>query len=219
MPRKLSDSQMLLVAARDSSVDCVSAWLKLGADPDYPGLYGKTPLMSACDRGKLRSARKLIEWGANVNARDKEKNTVLMHACSEVVNPKVVELLLSRIDGINRKNAYGQTALMLAASSGNAEVVRQLVQHGADVNVVSDQQETPLTFAVVWGHRDVIEVLLQANVDVNWTDEHGWTPLKYALHEKRWEIANLLHDHGAGLAPLTNGASPVQKRERQKMAK
>jgi len=139
---------------------------------------------------------------------------VLMHACShsQMVNAKIVELLLSLVDDLNVKNAYGQTALMLAASSGNAEAVRLLVQFGADVNAVSDQQETALDVRCCLGAPDVIEILLQANVDVNWTDDHGWTPLKYALHEKRWDIANLLHDQGAGLAPLTNGAVKVRKR-------
>ena len=203
MPKKLSDEQMLFVSARDLSVEEVSEWLKSGADPDRPNRYGVTPLMAACDSGKLRSAKKLIEWGANVNAADREKNTVLMHACSQVVNPRIVEYLLSRIDDdVNRKNAYGHSALMLAASNGNAEAIRQLLQHGADVNAISDQQETPLTFAIVWGHRQVVEILLQAKVNLNWTDDHGWTPLKYALHEKRWDIANLLHDHGAGLRRL-----------------
>ena len=208
VPTKLArkDNRLLNAASRGDIV-VLSRLLTNGADPDLPDRYGITPLMAACRSGQFKSVKQLLDRGANVNAADKEKCTVLMHACSEIVKSRIVEYLMRLGCDVHGKNVYGNTALMLAASNGNANVVRLLVQHGADVDAVSAHQETPLTFAVVWGHIEVVKVLLEAGVDVNWKDDHGWTSLKYALHEKRWKIANLLHDHGAQLAPLKNGAT------------
>ena len=218
MAKRSTKEQLLYLSARDGLVDEVSACLADGVDPDHlTGYkYGITPLMAACRSGEYPCVKVLVEHGANVNAVDKEKNTVLMHACSENVNPKIVAYLLPRIHAVNCKNAYGHTALMLAAANDNPKVVRLLIEHGAEVNVVSDNQETALTFAVVWGQIKVVKELLKANVDINWIDEHGWTPLKYALYEKRWDIANLLHDHGAILAPLKSGSKQVGKRAASK---
>jgi ankyrin repeat protein len=62
----------------------------------------------------------------------------------------------------------GSTALHHAAWRGHADVVKLLLQAGADVNAKTrSNSETPLHLAAMHGHTDVIQLLLQAGADVN----------------------------------------------------
>lgn len=48
--------------------------------------------------------------------------------------------------------------VMLAAYHGHAQLVKLLIQHGADPNRVNDRGQTPLAGAVFKGEAEVIEV-------------------------------------------------------------
>jgi ankyrin repeat protein len=167
--------------------------------PDLHDRYGVTPLMEACRSGHLDCVEVLVRAGANVNAADKEKTTVLMHACSGRSDSTIVEYLIAHGVHVNERDAYGCTAIMRAASKGDAGIIRVLLQGGAEVNTESDNHETALTFAIVWNRIKIVEALIEAGANLQWVDDKGWTPLLYAVYEKKWKIANLLQEHGAGI--------------------
>ncbi|KAK8922471.1 hypothetical protein H634G_00588 [Metarhizium anisopliae BRIP 53293] len=57
----------------------------------------------------------------------------------------------------NLTNEKGDTLLMLAAYYGHAELVRLLIQHGADPNRLNDKNQSPLAGAVFKKEDAVIE--------------------------------------------------------------
>lgn len=60
----------------------------------------------------------------------------------------LVEMLLETSEGtVNDKDVHNLTPLMRAATDGNAELVRLLLEHGADPNVKGPDLWTPLHFA------------------------------------------------------------------------
>ena len=188
--------ELLFLAASEGARAVLALLLESGMSPGVRDRYGRTPLMEACQAGRPENMRLLVQRGADANAFDKEKTTVLMHACAGASDGKVVRYLISHGARVNERNAYGCTALMIAAARGNVDVVRVLLRHGADANAVSDNQETPLTFAVVWNRLEVVKALLDGGADVNWSDDQGWTPLKYARHERKPKVAKLLLARG-----------------------
>src|SRR5437868_3429796 len=74
--------------------------------------------------------------GCNVNATDKHGNTALIAlAMKEYIPEKTVTLLSTLGTNLNAKNMYGKTALMLAITRGNLELVKLLVNLGANIHI------------------------------------------------------------------------------------
>ncbi len=96
----------------------------------------------------------------------------------------------------------GRTALNDAASVGNLEMVKLLVEHGAPVNN-NCHAGTPLHAAGGEGHKEIVEYLLANGADVNIDSARlnsrsgGGTPLHWAAMRNQVEIVKLLLAHGA----------------------
>ena len=82
-----------------------------------------------------------------------------------------IQLLLHRGIDINakepRKDYYYGTPLQCAARIGNADLVQQLINLGADVNLLAGAHDTALRAAVMGSHGKVINVLLKHGANVN----------------------------------------------------
>ncbi|MCC6003801.1 MAG: ankyrin repeat domain-containing protein [Thermofilum sp.] len=132
-----------------------------------------------------------------------------------------IELFIAMVDGdtarvrkLLRKGAnvnakYGDsdlTPLHWAAFLGHVDVVRLLLEHGAEVNARNKYGETPLHRAAAYGRADAARLLLEHGADVNARDEYGWTPLHVAALQGRADVARLLLEHGADVNVRTTGA-------------
>jgi len=105
-------------------------------------------------------------------------------------------------NGINKRNAEGETKLYRAARSGNAGEVKRLLKDGADPDAADAHGLTALHQAAYWGETEIVEMLIKAGADVNAENKgKGWTPLHSAAvsggQRSRGEIIKLLCDAGA----------------------
>jgi ankyrin repeat protein len=159
--------------------------LERGMDPNVRGYHGITPLMRACGNGNSDVARLLIEHGARINDRDGDGETPLMHACQMGMRAKIFlqqsRRLANEVGGsvtvpiradydqcmwmlcrapdidINATSNDGQSALMEAI--GFPEVVRVLLDHGADPNQEDSKGHTALKKALIYGMKGTAAVL------------------------------------------------------------
>ncbi len=90
----------------------------------------------------------------------------------------------------------GNTPLHEATSYGYTEVVKLLLEKGADLNAKNEFGSTPMLLAVINGKKYIVRLLLEKGVDVN-AKNRGHTPLEWALIYNNEEIAKLLLAHGA----------------------
>ena len=72
------------------------------------------------------------------------------------------------------------SALNNACSHGNPNIVRMLLEAGANSNLVLSTSLSPLDAAATVGAANVCELLLTAGAKVNYADSDGWTPLMRA---------------------------------------
>jgi len=99
------------------------------------------------------------------------------------------------LTGVSGRN--GQTPLMLAATSGKADVVGALVGGGAKVNARAADGKTPLMLAAGWADAGVVRALLDASARVDERDENRWTALMMAAARGSAESVKTLLDAGA----------------------
>ncbi|MEW6672240.1 MAG: ankyrin repeat domain-containing protein [Thermodesulfobacteriota bacterium] len=95
------------------------------------------------------------------------------------------------------------TALTTASFKGQTDVVKDILNKGADVNERSgcglgwDPNVTALTCAAHGGHMETVKVLIEKGADVNARSNDGWTPLVSAAYAGHADIAKLLIERGA----------------------
>lgn len=78
-----------------------------------------------------------------------------------------VKQLLDQGANVNSKNRYGSTALFFACDRGHFDVVKLLVERGADMNVKDTfYNATALSWAMSKKHENIVNLLVEKGVDV-----------------------------------------------------
>lgn len=127
----------LMIAVRENYKDII---LRIFGMPDIKKYIndvnknGEDAFMIAVKNKNFGLADTLLSLGANLEGRDKEGNTRLMTAITELPND-CVQYLLSKGADINAKNTKGDTALIVAVKQENKYAVRYLCEQGASVSV------------------------------------------------------------------------------------
>lgn len=86
----------------------------------------------------------------------------------------------------------GSTAHHLATRNGYEDVVRQLLQGGANPSKACDRGETPLHQAAANGHKVVGKLLVESGADPNAVDSTKQTPAAQAKENNYHTLANIL---------------------------
>jgi len=93
----------------------------------------------------------------------------------------------------------GWTALMWAASSGHAEIVRVLIDQGAAIDIEDNDGRTALVWTADRGHIETVRLLIDKGAAIDIQDNMSWTALMLAARYGHAEIARLLIDNGADI--------------------
>ncbi len=117
---------------------------------------------------------RLLEMGANPNARDLYGNTPLMTAVADCQNIRIIELLLNAGADVNARNENLMTPLMFAVGNRNAKVAELLINAGADLNAQDEDGNTALFHAAADAENPfVIDILLDAGTDATIGNKRG----------------------------------------------
>ncbi|KAG8639260.1 hypothetical protein MANES_14G128600v8 [Manihot esculenta] len=142
----------LHIAASKGSENCVRLLLDYGADPNCKDSDGNVPLWEAMLGGHEAVARLLIENGASINAGD------LGHFACTAAEQNSLNLLkeIVRYGGdVTCSRKSGTTALHVAVCEDNTEIVRFLLDQGADTDKPDNHGWTPRDLADQQGHEEI----------------------------------------------------------------
>jgi ankyrin repeat protein len=119
---------------------------------------------------------------------------------------RVREMLATNPGLANQKDSgFGRTPLHWAARGVHLDMLKLLLDKGADPNLRDNSKITPLHSVSARGHREAAELLLGSGADVNAVDEFGKTPLAYAITGGHKQLADFLVSKG-GTVPIKGEA-------------
>ncbi|CZR68344.1 uncharacterized protein PAC_18243 [Phialocephala subalpina] len=176
------------------------------------------PLLRASREGATDIVRCLIQAGANINAlrTDRSHSIEYPRTALEAALSSGHEVIFSLIfnAGANIKGESLDLGAALGAAIGSwgwhveVDIVRQLLDAGADVNRCFSECAIPLHEALRRGRIDLVRTLLEAGADLNIrTRLDGDTPLLKGVRLGRTDVIQVLLDAGADI----NGADEGRK--------
>lgn len=102
--------------------------------------------------GQTDIIRYFIDKGVDINQPDEAGNTAFMNAAAANRDTAVLATLLPYVKNINQPNQQGITALAMAVRSNSPEIVRYLMDKGADVKVL-DKKGNNLAYYLMESYR------------------------------------------------------------------
>ena len=127
--------------------------------PSPVALVTPTSLHAVVAKGDLENTRKLIEQGADVEAKDPGTGASVLHYAVMRGNPEILQFLLGRGVDVNSRTRNGTTPLHTAVLYNRYEVAELLLNKGADVEAKSTSGATPLAIATAARNRTIADLL------------------------------------------------------------
>jgi len=113
-----------------------------------------------------------------------------LHLAVRKKNINICKLILKNNNVlINNKTLHtGDTALHLALNLQANDIVRLLIEYGANINIQDDSNEyAPLHYAVAWNNYEMIDELLNHGANPNVQDNMGNTPIMWCIKQDEKE--------------------------------
>ena len=158
----------LIYASKKGNINIMKYLIDNGIDVNGKADYnGDTPLIWAVTgKNPYEASKLLIENGADVNATNDGGVAPATILAGSV--PKVVKLLKDNGADLDTKFADYYPPIAIAAGEGNLEIVKALVENGADVNYYpNDINYTAIFHAIDQHNYEVAEYLFKNGVDLN----------------------------------------------------
>jgi ankyrin repeat protein len=210
----------LLAATQNRHYKLGAYLLDHGANPNISNKGGWTPLYLATDNRNIEAGdypvrapdmdhldfiKLLIDKGANVNARICGPQSTADKCTGDTTETRTNFTMQWLFED-------GATAFLRAAQSGDVQLMKLLLAHGANPKIYTAHNVTPLAVAAgigwvegvtyEWSEAENVEAVklcLDLGIDPNVADDEGRTSMHGAAHKGRTAVIQLLVDHGANM--------------------
>ena len=188
-PAKAGSYDEFFKAIELDNAEVVTALLQRGFDPDSPSPQGQPALMLAMQKSSRKVAEVLMEWKTtNLSIHNPQMETPLMLAA--ITNQlDWAKKLIERGADVNQK---GWTPLHYAATKGNIEIMRLLIENHAYLDAESPNGTTPLMMAAHYGTPMATKLLLEEGADPRIQNQLGINALEFARKANKPESAQYI---------------------------
>ena len=137
--------------------------------------------MIACQSHDIRTINFLLNKGADVNLQDRDGQSALHFASSDICY-----WLIQNLADVNMCDNHNCTPLMQASSKSDVKKVAMLIENGAKVDLQDGNGNTALHHAVLNSYDsheytpEICCALLTAKASIHLCNSQGWTPLLLA---------------------------------------
>lgn len=153
------EEEKFRLAAHDGDLERVKALLGQGISCDAADQDGHTALMLAAFNGHSATVLYLLDAGAEIDRVDYLGRTALLYGSTGPF-PETIQILLDRGADPNKVDSEEHfSPLMHAAAEGHLEVVKVLLEYGADRSLRDLDGDDAAAFAAQSGHVQVVEYL------------------------------------------------------------
>ena len=163
-----------------------------GADIGIEDHMGNSPLLLASASGALDVVKLLMKSGAGVRVTGNEGNKCLTCASYHGHTETVRYLVGLKDVDVNHQIDDGHTALHCAAQEKHADVVKVLIDAGADIEGKNDEGRSPLLVASDAANVEIVKLLVKAGAGVRVTDNEENTCLVLAAYSGHTETVRYL---------------------------
>ena len=193
----------LCYAAEKGDLQAVRWLVERNADVNSESKSGQTAFLQAAEMGHLHIVKWLVEEAnVEVNSFSGRSCTALHYAVYRGHLNVIRWLVEERKVNVNANHRRGVRALHHAMEP---EIIKYLVQNGADVNAQTDWGGTVLHSAAFRGQLDIMQWMIEeGNAEVNTRDLDGATALLLAARENHFDIVKYLLQRGADVIARTS---------------
>jgi ankyrin repeat protein len=172
--------------------------LEQGAQANSGDALGRTPLMVACEEGRLAVVGVLLRHvGGQALQETDDKGRTALHLAALRGHGEVVAFLLGQGTETNRRDMFDMTPLLYGCTEGHLGVVRVLLEHmgGGALQETDAIGRTTLHWAATEGHEEVAALLVGMGAQANSRDATSKTPLMCACEKGHLGVVRMLAQH------------------------
>lgn len=200
-PINWHNENLLQLASEENMIDLVKLLLENGADPNFSNLRRPTPLIIAARKGYTEIVNLLLTHKADVNLRFYASFGVNYNALEEAFHSRTLstQIIKSLIDAgadVSKIKKDSNNYFILALQEKNIELIKLLLENGANINSVSNDGTSILNFMITSDidNLEIYDYILKNGMDPNIKDKDGKTAIMYAAEKGKLDILKRLID-------------------------
>lgn len=224
---------VLLLSVKNKDLKTTKIMLANNVDANIIDYDGLTPLITAIINHDTEMTRLLLEYHADTNVSDNDGWTPLMIAIANNENTvnnipqdntEIIKMLLERNADINKSNDDGYTPMIICAMNGEMDIMKMLVDKGANVNEKDNENISVFAHAVMFAGRDskneyggtlkneMLDFLINKGVDVHVSNINNQSALFLAAHNGYLDMVKYCVEKGINFRQRdVNGVNPMEQ--------
>lgn len=153
---------------------------------------GSVPIFYAIRYKNRYALQELLTNGADTNYKNNE-NVNALHLAILKKDVTMVKMLIKYIKNLDARTNLGSSALHLACNFQLTEIVKILLESGANQNIIEFEYDLyPIFYAVVQNNIEITKLLIEYKANPNHQDYAGNTIIHYAIMNKHNELLDLI---------------------------